>query len=352
MPRPAVLAALVCLAAAGCRAPAPGGDGSSTGTTAPGAAIDGGAGDADDGGRAPSRAELLEIFLEAARTNLERPYPEALPESPKRYAEAAGMLLDKDPSMLLGEEWAMPAMVARVLAVSDDERAAPALVAWAGAPAARDRLPELLRSMHWRPRAEYLATCEAVLADQALAGRIVGGPFYVRGGLLGEALWLMDVRASVHVMALELCAALPGPAGRDRVRRIANDRAAGAPNPRTLAALVCGEGETRIDLEAQALASLRIMALSTLGDRALLREIAANPSETALVRHWANRMIQGGPDQTKPGWEKRLDARQRQTYKHSLLEFVAPPMSPCFTASPRLRFPGVASSEEAPPAPR
>jgi hypothetical protein len=335
----AVLSLCLCLPA--CTSGAKKGDGGAPAPSASAPVSDGGA---EDAGVGESRAELLAIFFEAARTNLERPYPIEAPSSLKRYAEAAAPLLDKQPHVLVA--WgSAAAIVAEVLTRSEDERAPRALMDWAAQPAARRYLPDILGTMHARPREEYLATCRAILADETFAGEIVGH-LHVDGGLLREALD-MGVMASLQVMALELCAALPGTAGKALVRSIAMDRAASAPNPRTLAALECGEGEKRVEAEAQALASLRIMALSALRDRALLAQVAADPTEPALVRQWVKRMLQGGPDRSKPGWEKRLDPRQKQAYEQSMMEFVPFALAPCFTAHPRPILP----SEGAPPGP-
>lgn len=262
------------------------------------------AGDAGDASTGPSRADSLEIFLEAARTNLERPYPASSPEAPKLYADAARPLLDRDPPR-------DPAMI--VLLVLDqwnDERAARALVDWATSPGiSPSNLSGVLSVMRGHPRAMYLEAVRAALANEDLAGIIVS----TNGGAFRKNLG-MEVHVSMHVVALELAAALPGDDGRALLRRIAEDRKASAPNPRTLAALSCPRGTMRVEQEARAIASLRIMSLSILDDPALLRKVGDDPTEHSLVRYWSRRMAQGRPD------EDHMDARQKRAYLRTMEE--------------------------------
>ncbi|MFT3766435.1 MAG: hypothetical protein QM820_13120 [Minicystis sp.] len=237
-------------------------------------------------GDAAAPVDRLEVFLEAARTDLARPYPGARAGSRERYAEAAGSLVDAVPL-----KWDSAQIVAEVLARSSDPRAARALMDWAAAPAtADDHRFTALASMRLHPRTEYLETVAAILARDELAGVIV--PTY--SGAYCAALEV-GARVSLHEIALEVAAAVPGEDGRALLRRIAGDRAASAPNPRTLAALSCEGGKARVESEAQAIASLRIMALSLLRDEALMRKIGEDAGELPLVRTWATRMAKGKP---------------------------------------------------------
>jgi len=280
------LSGLVC----GCRAPAPADSGSrqETATISPaGDAGDAGAAAEADAGAPPSQADPLEVFLEAARTDVERPYPVYSREEDPYYALARVLLVgQKLPAP------SAPTVITEVLATSADPRALPALLSWV--PSSRFAT-EALEQMSVHPRLEYLATIEAILAREDVTQRF----FWGACGAFCEVLGLAAKR-SAHVLALQLAAVLPGPEGRALLRRVATDRAASAPNPRTLAALVCNLGRTRIEPEARALASQRIMALSILGDRALMRRIARDPSEPSLVRTWAQRMALGKPEHF--GW--------------------------------------------------
>jgi hypothetical protein len=132
---------------------------------------------------------------------------------------------------------------------------------------------------------------QAILADDARATEI----FYLpHMGAFQEVVQL-GPWGSLHTNALAIAAVLPGSGGQALLRRIAEDRERSAPNPRTLAALTCPAKRVRIELEAQAIASLRIMAISLLRDAALFRRIMADSREPALVRHWASRMAKGPP---------------------------------------------------------
>jgi hypothetical protein len=321
MPRRLAIVPLACVALTACRAPpTPRGAGgaASVATASEAASFAGDAGASDAG----SRAELLEIFLEAARTNLERPYPASQRGSRARYRDAATSLLGMD---RFNHGRSAASHVARVLARVEEDRAHQALMAWAATPAAREHLPDILPRMVERPRAEYLATCKAILQDPTLA-EVVLVSFENPAGLLGDALE-MEVTMSVHALALGLALSLPGPDGPELVRRYAMDRARSAPDPRTLKALTCAAGQVRVELEAQAAASLRILALSMLGDRALLATVSNDATEPALVRHWARRMLLGRLD-------RRADPRAQRNYELAMIEYVGPDHAPCMTLQP------------------
>jgi len=128
---------------------------------------------------------------------------------------------------------------------------------------------------------------------------------------------------------------LPGRERRDLARRIAVDRSASAPDPGVLAALVCPPGELQIDIEARGLASLRIMALDALDDRALMARIRDDPTEPNLVRYWMTRMLGSGPDRSHPDRKRLLDWRQRHAREQAMLEFTARDTSPCFIVHPK-----------------
>jgi hypothetical protein len=311
-----------------------------------------GAGDAgpsiEVAGTVRSRTELFEMFLEAARTDLERPYATGLPASDAFYSQAGGVLLDRDPPT-----YRSASIVAEVLAQSNDPRVEAAMIDWAAAPTARRHIHVILWGMSARPRAAYLEPLRTLLADEELGAVIER---WTREGRFAEALGIRTVR-SVHAHALRVAAALPGPQGRELVRRIAVDRAASAPDPKVLAALQCPAGEVRIEIEARGLASRRIMALDALDDRELMAKIRDDPSEPELVRYWTRRMLAGGPDRSKPDWETRLDARQRHAHERSQLEFAGADTSPCFLAHPKSQMPKLAPGvvepqASSPPVPR
>lgn len=275
-----------------------------------------------------SRAELLEIFLEAARSNVERPYPAGQRGSRVRYRDAATALLGED---RLNASRGAVNHVARVLARVEEEQARQALMAWALMPAAREHLPDILSHMAQRPRAEYLATCKALLDEPALAS-VIDHSFELDSGLLGEALGMMLAATSMRAMVLATALYLPTPDGPALVRRYAMDRAHSAPDPRTLRALKCRPGQVRVEEEAQAVASLRILMLSLLRDRALLTTVAADPTDSPLVRHWARRMLRGRLDRS-------VDWRARRNEELSMIEFVGPDNVPCLTVKPESRYP-------------
>ena len=165
----------VCACVAGCSTPrrGQGTGGEGTGTASVEVQADAGNGDGSDG---PSRAELFEMFLEAARTDLERPYPTGQPESERFYSRAGGVLLDTEPPM-----YGSASAVAAVLAKSDDSRVERAMLDWAANPSAQRHLNAILWGMSERPRAAYLEAVRAILANEAVASDVAhptrDGPF-------------------------------------------------------------------------------------------------------------------------------------------------------------------------------
>jgi hypothetical protein len=312
MSRAVAALALLCIATSTCRS-ARSTNGSTGGETASTSAL----ADAGDVGDRP-HTDPLGVFLEAAQTNLERPYPASLDDSRERYARAA-QGLEPGPEFFLSTEPRLPSrrIVMLVLARSNDTRAARALMEWTVKPVTPlPEVHELLTMMSGYPRTGYLETVKAILANQDLARHIV----LTSEGELSQVMW-MSLQVSLHVTALELAVRLPGDEGRALVRSIALDRAASGSNPLTLAALTCPRGWVRVEAEAQALASLRVMALSVLADRALMRAVAADPREPPLVRQWAQKMSVGRQ-------EKNLDARQRRALESAFAPEPKDPWSP------------------------
>jgi hypothetical protein len=327
------LGLLACALAVGCRRPphpaGAGGDAALVANAGPrdDAGVIDGSDDASDG---RAHDEVLEVFLEAARTNLSRPYPADQPDSLARYAEAATELQGRRGFFGAGPVYVL---VAETLARSDDTRGHRALAAWANDPRARPHLPDLVLGMTTAPRAEWLEVARMLLADPSFAevrGQVLASP----GGLIGQALG-MFVATSLQGQALGLALGAPGPEGRALVQSYANDRAKSAPDPRTLRALTCGPGQVRVEIEAQALASLRILALSMLGERAELTAIVTDPREPALVRHWAKRMLEGPVDVSKLGWQSRLGWRDKRNVELGMMDIVSQDASPCVSVRPR-----------------
>src|SRR5262249_46947473 len=124
-------------------------------------------------------ADPLAVLLEAAESDLERPYPVNQPESWRRYEDAARAILHRDVPRARDPE-AVARIVAAALGESSNARVPRALQAWASNARARPRLPVILGAMRRVPDAAYIATCEAVLGDPALAsdpGQVSGGAF-------------------------------------------------------------------------------------------------------------------------------------------------------------------------------
>jgi hypothetical protein len=278
--------AVLCLLLSACRDPRRADEPPRGASATPPSALD--AGVAEAGAAEDPRAAGIAVFYEAARSNLERPFPAGRPGADDFYYQA-GLVIGAQVTLGMPAAW----NVALVLGVEDDPRAREALVAWAAMPGARPFLTYVVQGMAAHPDEAYLATVRAILDDPSLAGELSGG--MALGPSFGGALRRL-ARVSLYAQTLDLAAALPGGAGRDLVARIAADHTGDVPNPKTLAAYTCPKGEVRVEGEARALASVRLMALAALEDREKWREVASDASETAFIRSWAGRMARGRDD--------------------------------------------------------
>jgi hypothetical protein len=229
-------------------------------------------------------SDRLAVFLEAARTNLERPFPAGRAGASDFYFEA-GRAIGASVSQGMPAAW----NVALVLGVDDDRGARQALVTWAALPEARGYATYIVQGMAARPDRAYLPALRAIVEDPALAGELSAG--MALGPSFGAALGRL-ARVSLHAQALDVAASLPGE-GRALVARLAADHAGDLPNAKTLGALQCPPGEVRVEGEALALASVRLMALAALADEARWREVAGDARETPFIREWASRMASG-----------------------------------------------------------
>jgi hypothetical protein len=282
---------------------------------------------ASSAGSAPA-TEDLELFLEAADTDVEAPYPRDDKASRKLYGEAASRLIGEQAA-----QWDPPASsVAFALARTSDPRGPAALAAWAARPSTlRWHRLIALHEMGQRPRAEYLAAVKAILANDALASELSSSQDL---GLYSDAVGLRGM-GSTWASALTVAAAIGSDEARAFVREVALDRTRSAPDPRTLAALVCdrsdkrgrcpeaesrphdpmarycGQGRRRVEDEARALSSVRLIALAILGDIALAQAIANDATEPAFIRRWAGNLAKGrGPYAKKREREARESERE------------------------------------------
>jgi hypothetical protein len=105
------------------------------------------------------------------------------------------------------------------------------------------------------------------------------------------------MRLSVHARALIAAMADPEE-GRRLVRRIAEDRSKSTPDRATLRAYKCELSDTKnalarylVPFVAEGLSSQRVVALGVLGDEQLLRRIAGDVTESALVRAWCRILL-------------------------------------------------------------
>lgn len=233
------------------------------------------------------REEALRLLLRA--TEDDRVYERLERERFEKYETAA--LLLRPRAEVRG--WG-PTLVASTLARVEDPRARAALMQWViRSDRFRDRI---LREMKGFPRPEYLQTARELLAMPRCADELTGLP---RLAGYGELVIGSAEAASVHAAALALAAAIGDAPSLGLLRATALDRTLPSPDPRTLAALRCKErpgwrGGVRKS-EAEALSSLRLVALALLADRELMRSVADDDGEPTALRGWARTMSRGEP---------------------------------------------------------
>jgi len=245
----------------------------------------------------------IDIFLEAARTDIKAPYAVLLSSEKKSfelteqeerseslYAEAASRLLGETvPNQRAGTT------VALVLSRISDPRGPQALAEWAMRPTTDPwHFTYALEAIRERPRAEYLQVVKAILADNGYAGAYSG---VIDLGLYSKALGLR-AEASTWALALSIAAKIANDDARSFLREVAMDRNRSAPHTELREAFTCcccSYGKCNED-EARALSSIRIVALSLLNDKGLASAIAHDSSEPAFIRKWARTLAQGeGP---------------------------------------------------------
>lgn len=146
---------------------------------------------------------------------------------------------------------------------------------------------EALQVMERSPRVAWLPAVRALLASEHAAAELFRGQT--------PDAFMRTTRCSavsgVKVLALRVAGKSAGREGVALVREIAEDRARSEPDPRTLAAIQADDEGTRQDPDlSRAVASLRLMALAVLDDRALIHAAATDPSEPELIRRWARLM--------------------------------------------------------------
>jgi hypothetical protein len=211
-----------------------------------------------------------------------------------RYAAAAEALLSKPWVSQYREE-----TLAFNLVQIDDPRASQAL----GTIALRSDIPAgerrwVLHAMRRFPRAEHLPIVRAVLARPDLATERLQsslGPLAHIYGFVGEG--------TPHTEALDVAHLIRSPEARDLLRTIALDRTLPSPDPRIVEATRC-RGLSIFSKPyreaAYAFASLRLVALSLLEDRALTERIAADATEAPFVRRVARRLL--ADPKREPAW--------------------------------------------------
>ena len=242
--------------------------------------------------------EGIEVFLEAARTDIKKPYARAplgqgraltLDEqdrtADRMYAEAAAALLGGQvfSTVAAGET------VARVLSRTSDPRGPQALAEWAITPTTnRMHLTYALSAMADQPRPEYLAVAKAILGSNDFADQ------YERRlnvGLYSDAVGAPAL-GSTWTLALYIASKIGNDDARSFLREVAMDRTRAIADPRVVKILVCCNGK-RIEDEARALATVRLVALGLLKDKALAHAVAEDKTEPPFIRKWAGIMEKG-----------------------------------------------------------
>lgn len=171
------------------------------------------------------------------------------------------------------------------------------LVALVTRPSTRpEQRREALQLMQRSPRVAWVPALRALLASEQRAAELF--PDTTPNAFIRTTR--CSAVASVKVLALRVAWKSAGREGIALVREVAEDRARSEPDPLTLAALEAHDEGKRQDPDlSRAVASLRLMALAVLDDRALIHAAATDPSEPELIRRWARLMDRPGPTTMK-----------------------------------------------------
>ena len=243
-------------------------------------------------------------MLRAAATDLKEPipvtYPELLPGPYLKYA----LLLDEKASFHSGSD----SLVAHSLAAMGEEGRR-ALVQWALNPEARwSHRYEAYYQLSRDPRPSDLPVFVAFLAEPSFRYDVSQYGMRDYGPL--EDVIQLRARVSMHAALLIDIAKVKAQEARAILLEYANDRSLTEPDPKVLEALSCAAwGRGRSEVEARALASLRLWAVSLLDDPALWQQIADDKTEPQWFRAWMRRLIEGKPlvPRKKPSQWRRLD---------------------------------------------
>ena len=240
-------------------------------------------------------------MLRAAATDLKEPIPVTYPEArPSPYLEYA-LRLDRK----VWSRWVSGTLVAHSLA-SMGEEGRRALVEWATNPAAHlsHRIAAYER-LAVNPQPTDLPAFKALLAEPSLRYAVPAIGIFNYGPL--ERVIKLMARANRHAELLIHLAKMDAPEARALLFEYANDRSLTEPDPKVLDALSCPPSG-RSEVEARALASLRLWAVSLLDDPELWRKIADDKTEPLWFRAWMRRLIEGKPlvPRDKPAQWRRV----------------------------------------------
>ena len=246
--------------------------------------------------------EARQVMLQAAASDLKQPfpieYPERLPSPYLEYAQRFNEHASRhDASIMLVVD-----SLRRMGAVGRE-----ALVTWV-----------LNAAGHWphRFQAYFVLKQEPQPGDLPAFLLLLGVPELrydvpsAGGRNYGplEKVIQLRARSGLHATLLVDISKIGTPEARAVLLKYANDRSLTEPEPKVLAALRCPPSG-RSEVEARALASLRLWAVSLLDDPELWAQIADDRSEPQWFRRWMRRLIMGEPlvPRKQPSQWRRLD---------------------------------------------
>jgi hypothetical protein len=263
---------------------------------------DAGSGAADSPESRSPREQAIVDLIRAADTDLTEPFESSRPDAVDKYSKLAALGLAREHA---GRFHTAAQAVADALARIGSPATADALRTWFGNRRAimAHRIEAFVAYIHaWNISSTAPVSSLQLILDEDSWTSVVVGNCYPQLPIGG-----FGVECSARAAALAGLLRNGSQEARDMLSRIATDKTRSGPNPRTLAALTCPPDGHRDEFVAEALASERLIALALLHDVAMLRAVAADPSEPAFLRKWVQLILKGEPYWKRPKHERIHD---------------------------------------------
>lgn len=242
-------------------------------------------------------AEARQIMLQAAASDLTQPfrieYPEPKPSPYRDYARRLGV-----PESITESAELVTFALDRM-----GPEGRQALVDWGARPGTQPKHRyEVYSMLRGEPRPGDLPVFKAMLHEPGLADEVTVVNFY---GALSKAIGLRTQCSGLAEVLVSI-AKVKTPEGRAVLLEYANDRSLTEPNLTVLKRMECPRSG-RSEVEARALGSVRLWALSLLEAPNVWQQVADDKTEPEWLRAWVHRFSKGEPlmSRNSPQWRRR-----------------------------------------------